>query len=320
MNISILGCGRWGSFLAWYFSRIGLEVVLWGREASLKMQMLKDTRSNDYLTLPHNVQLTTSLCSALDFSNEVIIAIEGQNTRTLMEEIDKVHHFSNTFILCMKGLENETNKRLSEVAEEYVCDRSKLAVWVGPGQPKSLINGIPTCMIVDSWDIILKNRLSDLFSSSLIKLYPGDDMIGNEVSSAAKNVIGIAAGMLDGLGQTPLKGLLMVIGTQEIAGLIQVLGGNYQTAYGLACLGDFQASLFSEHSNSVNFGVSFARNRVFDKYTPGVYTAKAISKLIDTKKISLPLLSAVDDIITNKRNVSELINIILNYNYSKGSF
>ena len=98
------------------------------------------------------------------------------------------------------------------------------------------------------------------FGSDLIRFYYGQDLIGNEIGAAAKNVVGIAAGMLDGLGLSTLKGALMARGTREIARLIDALGGNELSAYGLCHLGDYEATLFSPYSHNRMFGEQYVKN------------------------------------------------------------
>ena len=99
-------------------------------------------------------------------------------------------------------------------------------------------------MVIDSDDDALKQKCIEAFSSPLIRFYLGEDLLGNEVGAAAKNVIGIAAGMLDGLQKTALKGALMSRGTREIARLIEAMGGDARTAYGLAHLGGLRSNAF----------------------------------------------------------------------------
>ena len=104
---------------------------------------------------------------------------------------------------------------------------------------------------------LLKSALSNLphsFSSSLIRFYYGEDLLGTEIGAAAKNVVGLAAGMLDGFGYGSLKGALMARGTRELSRLIEKMGGDKMTIYGLSHLGDYEATLFSPHSNNRRFG------------------------------------------------------------------
>lgn len=137
-------------------------------------------------------------------------------------------------------------------------DRSnKVAVWLGPGHIQDFYNGKPNCMVIDSDDVNTRNYLVDILSSGLIRFYYGTDLIGNEIGAAIKNVIGIAAGMLDGLEMSSLKGALMSRGTIEVGRLIERMGGKIETAYGLCHLGDYEATLFSLHSHNRLYGVQY---------------------------------------------------------------
>ena len=124
-------------------------------------------------------------------------------------------------------------------------------------------------MVIDSDDDRVKRELVEKLSSNLIRFYIGADLIGNEIGAAAKNVIGIAAGMLDGVGQTSLKGALMSRGAREIARLIKAMGGSELSAYGLCHLGDYEATVFSPHSHNRRFGEAFAKGKRFTSWPRG---------------------------------------------------
>ena len=232
MNITVIGCGRWGSFIAWYLDRTGHAVTLYGRKSSSHMQQFIETRSNGLLTLPESIQLTTEL-DALDKADVIVISIAAQSLDSLMGQLEAMQLQNKIFVLCMKGIEIGTGRRLSQIAKAHLDASNKVAVWIGPGHVQEFYNGIPNCMVIDSEDEAVKKQLLEAFSSDLIRFYYGQDMIGNEIGAAAKNVIGIAAGMLDGFGLTTLKGALMSRGTREIARLIAAMGGNELSAYGL---------------------------------------------------------------------------------------
>lgn len=315
MKISILGCGRWGSFLAWYFNKLGFDVLLWGREHSPKLQQLEATRKNDYVKLPNKVILTNSLTYALDFSDILLIAIKEQNLRELLNNVCILNFTGKTFVICMKGIENNTGQRLTEVAESILKEEAKIAIITGPGQPTDLVNGTPTCMIIDSKNQTLSQILCEEFSSSLISFIPGNDLIGNEIGAAINKLIGIAGGILDELGFSSLKGPLMVAGTKEISILIKCMGGNEYSAYGLCCLGDYQASLFSEYSNSIAFGKSLVAKKTFNKHAPGAFTAQTVMQIITKRNICAPLLLHISQIILQYENPESLIKIIKEYRW-----
>lgn len=137
----------------------------------------------------------------------------------------------------------ESGERLSQVFMEEIQPPVHIAIWVGPGHVQDFVKDIPNCMVIDSDHMNITKLLVDSFGSEIIRFYYGQDLLGNEIGAAAKNVIGIAAGMLDGLGYSSLKGALMARGTKEIARLVKAMGGNELTIYGLGHLGDYEATV-----------------------------------------------------------------------------
>lgn len=292
-KITVIGCGRWGSFLAWYAARLGHTVTLYGRSGSRHMQQLLKTRRNELLTLPENVRLSEDLQCAAD-SDIIMISIDSQGLRALMRQLrDELKPVGKTFVLCMKGLEISTGKRLSEIAAEYVGEQNKIAIWLGPGHVQEFTRGIMNCMVIDSDDPNAKEDLIRAFSGDLIRFYYGNDMIGNEIGAAAKNVIGIAAGMLDGKHLSSLKGALMSRGTREVARLIVAMGGNELSAYGLCHLGDYEATVFSPYSHNRAYGEAFVRGEAYVQLAEGVYTVQALVRLGEKYHVELPICSAV---------------------------
>ena len=299
-NVTVIGCGRWGSFLAWYLDRIGHAVTLYGREGSRNMRSFLDTRSNGLLTLPESVMLSTSL-SAVDAADVVVVSVDSQGLRALLGELS-VHGMRNkTVVLCMKGLEISSGKRLSEVATECLDESCSVAVWLGPGHVQEFTRGIPNCMVIDSADTGTKKTLVEAFSSDLIRLYYGEDLVGNEIGAAAKNVIGIAAGMLDGFGLSSLKGALMARGAREVARLIRAMGGNELSAYGLFHLGDYEATCFSKFSHNRQFGESYIKGEAFSSLAEGYYTVCALMKLEGQYGVELPICRAVYRVLYEKK-------------------
>ncbi|MBR5500996.1 MAG: glycerol-3-phosphate dehydrogenase, partial [Clostridia bacterium] len=146
-------------------------------------------------------------------------------------------------------------------------------------------------------DIDITKKLVSEFNSSLIRLYYGQDLIGCEVGAAAKNVMGLAAGMLDGYDCPGLKGALMARGAREISRLVRAMGGNELTPYGLSHLGDYQATLFSEYSHNRLYGENFIREIPMDKLAEGVETCKALMRLSKSYGIDLPICQGVYQIL-----------------------
>lgn len=296
MKITVIGCGRWGTFIAWYLNHIGHEVTLYGRAGSKNMQRLMEERSNEYVTLPETLELTNDL-SCVTQAEVIVISISSQNLQALCETLEPYDLRYKTFVLCMKGIEISTGRRLSQIMEDNIDASNRIAVWLGPGHVEEFYRGVPNCMVIDSSHDATKQMLVEQFSSDLIRFYYGMDLIGNEIGGAAKNVIGIAAGMLDGVGRSSLKGPLMARGPREIARLIKAMGGNELSAYGLCHLGDYEATLFSAHSHNRMFGERFIKKESYDKLAEGYSTVKALVALGERYHVDLPICVMVYEIL-----------------------
>lgn len=296
LKISVLGCGRWGSFIAWYLaSKKGYDVYSWGPEEDYSYRVLRDTGKNEYVTLDRRITLTCDLQKAVEHADIIIISISSQGLRGFMDKINAFNVQEKTFVLCMKGIEVETGERLSQILIEKGIAPERVAVWVGPGHIQDFTAGIPNCMVIDSQNVPLKKYLADNFKSDLIRFYYGNDLIGTEIGAAAKNVMGIAAGVLDGGNVSTLKGPLMSRGAREVARLIRAMGGNELSAYGLAHLGDYETTLFSRHSHNRMYGEMLVKGEKFSKLAEGVMTAAAMKKLGEKYGVELPITEAVYD-------------------------
>ncbi len=292
MKISVLGCGRWGSFIAWYLSNRGNEVCSWGPEGDGSYKILKETGRNEYVELDNKIELSCDLEYAVTRAEIIVISISAQGLRGFMKRIMQYPVSDKIFVLCMKGIEVDTGKRLSEILVESGISLEKIAVWVGPGHIQSFVQGVPNCMVIDSVNDALKRELVHAFRSDLIRFYYGDDLIGTEIGAAAKNVMGIAAGVLD-VVCVPLKGPLMSRGAREVARLIKAMGGNELSAYGLAHLGDYETTLFSPYSHNRMYGEMLAKGQRFEKLAEGVATSRAMSELGKCYGVELPITEAV---------------------------
>lgn len=310
MKVSVLGCGRWGAFHAWYADHIGHEVVLWGRSGSKHLTVLQAERKNAYLTLPASVALTEDLAKAVTRADVCVISISAQQLRTFARQLGALPIEGKTFLLCMKGLEIGTGKRLSVVMREELGEGPRIAVWVGPGHVQDFIAGIPNCMILASEEEALTRRLANAFASPLIRFYYGADLLGTEIGAAAKNVVGLAAGMLDGVHYGSLKGALMARGTRELSRLIGVMGGDPMTVYGLSHLGDYEATLFSPYSNNRRYGENLIVGAPSLHLAEGVYTSEALMALAEQYRVDMPISRTVYEIVRRHQDPKEKLTAL----------
>lgn len=307
-KMSLIGCGRWGAFLGWYSANYcGFDVDMYDIPTSPNFIELRDTRKNPYLTLSDNMVLHDNLPAVLK-NDTLIVSIGCQYFRGLCKELNAYDLSGKTFLLAMKGLEEASAKTMFEVMREEIKQNIHIAVLAGPGHVQDYMKGVPSCAVIDSDEPEVKDRLIQMLQSELIRFYYGADLTGNQIGAALKNVIGIAAGILDGLEWYGLKGALMARAPVEVGRFIKHFGGNPQTAYGLAHLGDYEATLFSQHSHNRMFGEKFARNEDFGKLAEGVPTLKAVKIISDKEGIDMPICQALYKGVYEKADIKATIH------------
>ena len=267
---------------------------------------LRDTRKNPYLSLLDNMELFDNLPAVLK-NDFIIISIGCQYFRGLCKELNQYDLNGKTFLLAMKGLEEPSAKYMHQIMKEEIKQDIHIAVLAGPGHVQDYTKGVPSCVVVDSDEDEVTDRVIKMLSSELIRFYYGADLIGNQIGAALKNVIGLAAGILDGLEWYGLKGALMARAPIEVGRFIQYFGGNPRTAYGLAHLGDYEATLFSEYSHNRMFGEKFARGEDFGKLAEGVPTLKAVKIIADKENIDMPICQALYKAIYEKADIKSTI-------------
>lgn len=307
-KVSVIGCGRWGTFLGWYAANYCKteEVLLYGMAQSPAYIELRDTRKNEYLTLSGNMRLTSDISEALQ-NDFIIISISSQNLRDLARQINGYNVAGKTFLLAMKGLEEPSAKILAEVFKEEMTQPVHIAVLGGPGHVEDYMRKVPSAAVIDSYEPETQDRVIKFLQSDLIRFYYGTDLIGNQVGAALKNVIGIAAGILDGLGWYGLKGALMARAPVEVGRLIKFKGGNPASAYGLAHLGDYEATLFSKNSHNRMFGETFAKGLPYTKLAEGVDTLRAVKAIADREHIDMPICQTLYKVIFEKADIKKTI-------------
>lgn len=306
-RISLIGCGRWGTFLGWYAAKYcNFDVDMYDIPTSPNFIELRETRKNSYLSLLDNMYLFDRLSDVLK-NDFIIVSIGCQYFRGLCKELNQFDLTGKTFLLAMKGLEEPSAKYMHQIMREEIKQNIHIAVLAGPGHVQDYTKGVPSCVVVDSDEMSVTDNVIKMLSSELIRFYYGADLIGNQIGAALKNVIGLAAGILDGLEWYGLKGALMARAPIEVGRFIQFFGGNPRTAYGLAHLGDYEATLFSKYSHNRTFGEKFAKGEDFGKLAEGVPTLKAVKLIADKENIDMPICQALYKIIYDKEDIKSTI-------------
>jgi glycerol-3-phosphate dehydrogenase (NAD(P)+) len=307
-QISVIGCGRWGTFLGWYVANYcNVDTVLiYGMENAAPYIQLKNERKNEYLSLSDNMLLTSDIEKALK-NDFIIVSISCQNLRSLAKQLNGYDIAGKTFLLAMKGLEEPSAEILSDVFSSEIKQPIHIATLGGPGHVEDYMRKVPSAAVIDSTEPETQDRVIKFMQSDLIRFYYGTDIIGNQVGAALKNVIGLAAGILDGLGWYGLKGALMARAPLEVGRLIKFKGGKPESVYGLAHLGDYEATLFSKNSHNRMFGEMFAKGEHYGKLAEGVDTLRAVKELSDREHIDMPICQALYKVIFENADIKATI-------------
>jgi glycerol-3-phosphate dehydrogenase (NAD(P)+) len=305
-RIAILGDGQMGLVMADLFAfAAGREVSLWcplGGDAGLVA-----TRTSPRLPgfrLPATVTVTADAKAALDGAELVVNAIPTQFIRPAMQRILPALPSGSGFLNAAKGLETATRLRPSEILREVAGPR-RIATLSGPSIAAELARRLPAVLVAASDDLAFAEECRDLCVSPWMRVYSSDDLLGVELAGAVKNVIAIAAGMIDGLGLgNNAKSALLARGLAEISRLGVALGAKAETFFGVAGVGDLATTCFSPEGRNRSFGELVGQGRTpedairsMTSVVEGVPTAAAVVDWARRTGVELPICSAVARIL-----------------------
>jgi glycerol-3-phosphate dehydrogenase (NAD(P)+) len=305
MKAAILGAGNWGTTLAVNFARLGHQINLWEFDAH-QAELVRQTRRNEKflpgVDLPDGVHISSSLPEALNGSRIVFLSIPTQTSRSVLRQIRSLPSDS-IIVSLMKGIEQETRARVSQICREELAgfNDEQYAMLSGPTIAGEVALGLPTSAVIASTYEATAQAIQHEFSSSVLRLYRSDDVVGVEVAGAVKNVIALASGMCSGmqLGFNTM-GALLTRGLSEISRLGEAMGGHRVTFSGLSGMGDLITTCNSPASRNRTVGERVGRGETLNEIlntmvmvAEGVWTARAVRDLAAEKNIEMPITDAV---------------------------
>ena len=320
MKVTILGTGAYGLALSKILSENKNEVVLWTTFESEKEELLKTKTSSklEGFKLDNKVKVTTNLEESINGSNLIVLAIPTQFITDVC--INLKEYIKNDQYICIasKGIEQGTCLFIHDMVKKQI-KTNKIGAISGPSFAIDLVSKVPVGLSVASKSKKTRDIIMKAFCNSHFKLYPTIDIIGIEVCGAIKNVIAIASGMIDGLGlPISTQALLITESLHDIKALIYALGGSKKTVLSFAGFGDIILTCTSLKSRNYRFGKligSHASIEEIEKYkseytVEGLYTLKSIYKLINNKKINIPTINIIYDIVFKNKEVDSLIKYL----------
>lgn len=320
--IAVLGAGSWGTALALHLGRSGHDVRLWGRDRALVDEMRARRANAVYLpdvTLPPSVYVTAVFEEALNGTDLVVSAIPSHGCRETLRAAAPHIAPAATIVSATKGLESETLLRMSEVIGEELGPRRPVVVLSGPSFASEVAQQLPTAVLAASSDEAATQLVQAEFRGPYFRLYGSSDVIGVEIGGALKNVIAIAAGVVEGLGlgQNALAALI-TRGLAEVTRLACATGGRRETLAGLSGLGDLVLTCTGRSSRNRHVGVELARGRSLGDVlagmkmvAEGVRTTGAALALGARHGIELPIVTQMNEVLAGRCDVRAAVGALM---------
>jgi glycerol-3-phosphate dehydrogenase (NAD(P)+) len=307
-KVAVLGDGQMGTVCSIVLGGKGLSVALWSKFPDRLADIAAKRENRSLLPghrLPDTVTPTQEADETLDGATWIVSAIPCQFLRSVWKEIGGFVAEDASVVSVTKGIENGTLARPSEIIAEFTGKIERVAVLSGPTIANELARGLPATATVASDNTALAKEYQRLFTTDWWRIYTNPDPLGVELAGATKNVIAIAAGIIDGLELgSNTKAALITRGLVEITRLGAAMGAMPETFAGLAGLGDLVTTCISEHGRNRTVGERLARGEKLEKIiadmtsiAEGVATTKSVIALADNYSVDMPITRCVSRIL-----------------------
>lgn len=321
MKIGILGSGAFGSALATVLIDNNNEVLMWTpfEEEKNYIEKTRLIRSVPGIKLNRKIKVTTNIETVLDFSELLVIAIPAKNTSTLLDSIKDIFNKDVHICIATKGLEESTGLFMHELVKKYL-NTDKICVLSGPSFAIDLFKKSQVGLALASMNQETADIFENVFENSYFKIRQNNDIIGTEICGSIKNIIAIASGILDGLNATEsTRAMLLTEALHDMDSIITNLGGSEKTILSYAGFGDLLLTCNSSKSRNYSFGKFIGKEknaRKIKKYlstttVEGYNALLAIYKLLKDRKIKVPMINLIYDIVTGKKNPKEILSFLI---------
>jgi glycerol-3-phosphate dehydrogenase (NAD(P)+) len=318
----VLGAGTWGTALAIHVARLGHEVVLWARDAALAEELASSRINRRYLpgsNLPPTVTVTSDVTSAVADALSVVFAVPSHGLRSVVRQAGSVLARDAVLVSASKGLESDTLLRMSQVLAAEASGTRPIVVLSGPSFAAEVARGLPTAVLAASSDPAAARLVQEQFGGASLRVYASDDVVGVETGGALKNVIAIAAGVVQGLelGHNAMAALI-TRGLVEISRLAVAEGGRRETLAGLSGLGDLVLTCTGELSRNRHVGIELGRGRRLHDVlgemrmvAEGVRTTSAALALGARHGLELPITAQMNEVLEGRRTPREAVETLM---------
>ncbi len=323
MKFSVFGGGSFGSALAHQLARRKHEVLVWAREQEVADGLNTEHRNPLFLSdleLDPAIRATTDLTAVAEFSNVWIWVVPVQFSSALMEKLKHALRSDVVMVSASKGIETSTLRRMDEIAWQVLrLPGSRFCCLSGPTFAREVILGHPSLVVLASKDLEVASRLQEEFSDRHLRCYAGRDLIGVELAGALKNVIAIAAGIIDGLGLgSNTQAGLVTRGLHEITRLGVAMGANATTFRGLAGMGDLVLTCTGGLSRNRRVGQRLGQGERLDdilgsmrEVVEGVRTAPAAARLAHERDVTMPITESMTRLLSGESDPRTVVRDLM---------
>ncbi len=316
-SAAVIGGGAWGTALAQTLRLAGRDVVLWAREPETVDDINLRHVNRTFLpgvALDPALRATTSLAEVAD-RDVILMVAPAQHVRAVARELARHMAPGTPLVLCAKGIEQATGKLMTDVAREAAPDAT-LAVLSGPSFAADVARGLPAALTLACERETLGRLLAERLGYKHFRLYWSSDLNGAELGGAVKNVLAIAAGIVDGKGLgASAHAALVTRGFAELRRLGLGLGARPETLMGLSGLGDLVLTCGSPQSRNMSLGRALGQGKTLTEVlgsrvavTEGVFTAAAVVRLARGLEIEMPIAEAVHAVLEGVATVDDAIS------------
>ncbi|MCG3176091.1 MAG: Glycerol-3-phosphate dehydrogenase [NAD(P)+] [Candidatus Omnitrophica bacterium] len=320
-KIAVIGDGGWGTTLAILLASKGYPVGLWGAFEKYVAEMDRKRENVKFLPgfhIPENVTLTSDLQSALTGAKLVVLAVPSQYMRSVLDRIRATGIKGLEYVSVAKGIEKKSLKVMSQLVEERL-GRVPLAVLSGPCIAREIALKMPAAASVASRDAALAARVREVLLTDSFNLFVSEDVLGVELGGSLKNVIAIAAGIVEGLGYgSNTRAALFARGVAEMARLGRKMGARGETFMGLSGLGDLATTCLSPHSRNRWLGERVGKGRTLkqalsetEMVVEGVDTCESAVRLAKRYRVSMPITEAVHSVLFRKKDPKVAVEALM---------
>ena len=320
-SVAVLGAGSWGTALAIQLANNGHHVCAWDHDKDLINTLQNDNENKRYLPgnkLPSKLTAVHELEDAIKSADFILSVVPSYAMRSACEQLIQFQ-FPKKFIWATKGFEKQSKMMMHEVVKDVLGSDIQTAVISGPSFAKEVADNLPTAVTLASNEIDFAKNLASYFHGDNFRVYVSDDVVGVELGGTIKNVLAIAAGIVDGLKfGANARAALVTRGLAEMMRLGLALNANPKTLMGLAGMGDLVLTCTDDQSRNRRLGLALAQGKTAQQYmeelgqaVEGFHAAQVVHEIACDQNVEMPICEKVWKVLNGHLELNTAIAELL---------